>query len=175
MDKFRKNIIKMWMSRVQEKYGSTTTLSYDTDLFYADNLIFCCIAYEAYAFGRFQKAQMSENRRTLSKTFQISFKELIESNSLKDFEEALNNLKEEIDKKPLDDMTPNSNRPPLDLPDKKDMDRILEIIYRIRSNLLHGGKEVNPSIQRNMTLIVSSFIVLFHIMNLILKQEGLIQ
>lgn len=172
MDEFRKQIIKTWMARTDERYR-TPTAGFDTGFFYADNLVFCCIAYEAYAFGKFQKARMSENRIDLSKKFQTSFKEFIENNPPEDFKEAFDNLKEKIDEKPLEDMTPNSNRPPLDLPNKKDLDRVLEIIYRVRSNLLHGGKEVDPAMERNMTLIKSSFIILYHVMNLILEQEGL--
>lgn len=172
MDEFRKKIIKTWMDRADERYRDTSADS-NTGFFYADNLIFCCIAYEAYAFGKFRKAHMSENRRELSKKFKNSFEEFIENNPPEDFKEALDNLKEEIDKEPVDDMTPNSNRAPLDLPDKKNLDRIFEIIYRVRSNLLHGGKEVDPSRQRNMTLIKSSFILLYHIMNLIIEQESL--
>lgn len=172
MDEFRKQIIKNWMGRVDERYTSPSP-GFNVGFFHADNLIFCCIAYEAYAFGKFKKAHMSENRRKLSETFKTSFKELIENDPPEEFKKALDNLKEEIDKKPLDDMTPNSNRPKLDLPDKKNLDRVLEIVYRVRSNLLHGGKEVDPTFQRNMTLIKTSFIVLYHVMNLILEQEGL--
>ena len=172
MDEFRKQIIKSWMARAQERYR-TTSPGFDTGFFHADNLIFCCIAYEAYAFGEFQNARMSENRRDLRDKFQFSFEELIENEPPEDFKEALDNLKEEIDEEQIADMTPNSNRPSLSLPDKKNLDRILEIIYRVRSNLLHGGKEVDPTMQRNMTLIKSSFILLYHIMNLILEQEGL--
>lgn len=172
MDEFRKQIIKNWMGRVDKRYKSPSP-GFNVGFFHADNLIFCCIAYEAYAFGKFKKAQMTENRKKLSETFKTSFKEFIENDSPEDFKEALDNLKEEINKELLQDMTPNSNRQDLDLPDKKDLDRVLEIIYRVRSNLLHGGKEVDPTFQRNMTLIKTSFIVLYHVMNLILEQEGL--
>jgi len=171
MDKLRKQIIKNWMDRVDERYRSPSP-GFNIGFFHADNLIFCCIAYEAYAFGKFQKARMSENRRELSKIFQNSFEELIENEPPTDFKESLDNLKEEIDRKPLEDMTPNLNRPPLDLPNKKDLDRVLEIIYRVRSNLLHGGKEVDPAMGRNMILISSSFIILYHVINMIIRQEG---
>jgi len=174
MDEFRKKIIKSWMEKAEDRYRSPFP-GFDVGFFFAENLIFCCIAFEAYAFGKFQKAHISANRKELSKIFQASFEELIENNPPNDLSAALNELKDEIERSPLDDMTPNSNRPPLDLPDKKNLDRILEIVYRVRSNLLHGGKEVDPAFQRNMTLIRSSFIILFHIMNLILGQEGLNQ
>lgn len=172
MDEFRKQIIKTWMDRADERYRATSP-GFNTGFFHADNLIFCCIAYEAYAFGEFEKARMSENRKDLSTKFQNSFEQLIENGPPENFKEALKDLKEEIDAEKIADMTPNSNRPSLDFPDEKDLDRVLEIIYRVRSNLLHGGKEVNPSMQRNMRLIKSSFVLLYHIMNLILEQEGL--
>lgn len=173
MYEFRKQIIKTWMDRAEESYSSPSH-GFNICFFHVDNLIFCCIAFEAYAFGKFQNATMSENRQQLSKTYQNSFDELIENAPPTDLKKSLDNLKEEIDRNPIEDMTPNSKRRSLDLPDKKDLDRILEIIYRVRSNLLHGGKEVDPTFQRNMTLVKSSFIVLFHLMNLILEQEGLI-
>jgi len=160
------------MERAEDRYRSPSP-GFDIGFLFAENLIFCCIAYEAYAFGKFQKAQMSENRRELSQKFHSSFEQFVQNRPPKDFKGALNNLKMEIDKELLDDMTPSSTRPSLDLPDKADLDRILEIIYRVRSNLLHGGKEVDQNMQRNMTLIKSSFILLYHIMNLIMKQEGL--
>lgn len=171
MDEFRKQIIKTWMNRAEERYGSPFYGS-NIGIFHADNLIFCCIAYEAYAFGKFQNALMSKNREQLSETYQNPFEELIESTPPTDLNESIDNLKKEIDRNQIEDMTPNSNRPSLDLPDKKDLDRILEIIYRIRSNLLHGGKEVDPLIERNMVLIKSSYIVLFHIMKMIIREEN---
>jgi len=170
MDKYRKQIIKIWMSRADERYKSPSS-GYSEGFFYSDNLIFCFIAYEAYVFGKFQKAQMAENRRELSQSFQQLFEESINKNAPDDLKEALAGLKKEIDKSPLQDMTPNSTRASLELPNKKDLDRVLEIIYRVRSNLLHGGKELN---QRDIDLIKSSYIILYHIMTRILNIEKLI-
>lgn len=174
MDEFRKQIIKSWMERADERYRSPSP-SFGVGFFHAENLIFCCIAYEAYAFGELQKRKMWQNRKELSIKYQSSFEEIIENNPPDDLKDALDDLKREIDRELLDDMTPGSNNPPLDLPDKKDLDRVLEIIYRVRSNLLHGGKEVDPAIERNMTLIKSSYIVLYYVMNMIIRQEGLTQ
>jgi len=174
MDEFRKQIVKSWVNRADERYRSSFP-GFDVGFFHAENLIFCSIAYEAYAFGKFQKSRMSQNRSDLSIQFQSSFEQLIESSPPDDLINSLNDLKSEINRSPLEDMTPNSNRIPLDLPDKKDLDRVLEIIYRVRSNLLHGGKDVDPTINRNMILVRSSFIILYHVMNMIIREEGLNQ
>lgn len=174
MEEFRKQIIKNWMERAEEKHRSPSP-GFNIGFFHADSLISCSIAFEAYAFGKFQKTLVSENRRELSRYFQTSYEELIENDPPCELKEALDNLKREIDRKTLEDMTPNSTRNPLDAPDQRNLDRILEIIYRVRSNLLHGGKEVNPTITRNMILIRASFIILFHVMKMIIGKENLIQ
>lgn len=172
MEEFRKQIIKNWMDRAEERYRSPSP-GFNIGFFHIDNLISCSIAFEAYAFGKFQKALVGENRRELSKNFQKSYEELIENDPPCELKEALDNLKREIDRKTLEDMTPNSTRDPLDFLDKKYLDRVLEIIYRVRSNLLHGGKDVDPTINRNMILVRSSFIILYHVMNMILRKECL--
>ena len=174
MDEFRKQIIKSWMEKAKNRYTSASP-DFNPAFFFAENLIYCCIAYEAYAFGKFQKTRMSQNRNDLSNQFQSLFEQLIEDSPPDDLISSLNDIKREINRRPLEDMTPNTSRNPLDLPDRRNLDRILEIIYRVRSNLLHGGKEVDPINERNMILIRSSFIILFHVMKMIIGEENLIQ
>ena len=172
LDQFRKEIIKVWFNRAKKHINGTINgfgnQPIATQLFYVDGLIYCTITYEAYLFGMFAEKTVKNNRKNLDRKFGNILKD---SNLPDDLKNAINELYKETNINHIKDMSGRSRRF-VWVKNKDDLDNILDVIYRIRSNLLHGGKELSND--RNFKLIKYSFIALYRILEIILKHEGLI-
>lgn len=86
----------------------------------------------------------------------------------------INALYDELDTQPLTDMTPPpKTRKPIKINDKESLSDIIEVVYRVRSNLVHGNKSLNS--QRNQILIINSFHLIYTILDYVLKEEEIIR
>ena len=176
MDEFRIEIIKTWFEKANEfRKGLKNSLDkqpFATRIFYANALIYCSIAYEAFIFGKFGRSgrnnTVTKNRKSLSEYFQVDFEKTQFSDN---FKTALKLMKDESNKEQIRDMSGRGES--VRIKDVSDLDNILEVIYRVRSNLLHGGKEMSNN--RNALLMENSFHVLVEIMDKVLRKEGIIK
>lgn len=86
----------------------------------------------------------------------------------------INALHDELDTQLLKDMTPPpKTRSPIKINDKKSLSNIIEVVYRVRSNLVHGNKSLNS--QRNEILIINSFHLIYVILDHILREEEILR
>jgi len=162
MDEFRLNIVKTWFNRAKENIsGPRDDLN---KLFFADGLIYISIAYEALLFGLFNKKHVASNRRDLSKKYSNLLSEHLSDN----LKEAIEMLYEESNRKHIEDMSGQGK--PVWLKSKDDIDNLLEVAYRVRSNLFHGGKDTSDP--RNFKLIKYSFIALYGLVEIVLQKEN---
>jgi len=164
IDEFRKVIVKTWMNRAKENYSGLVD-GLNPGLFYADGLIYTWIAFEAYCCSEFPLWKVEDRNNTFSSKFQSFFENM-------EMPERLNEALSKLYKNPIKDMRPNSRKPPIQISDKSNLKQIIDIIYRIRCNLFHGGKEMNN--QRDIELVKYSFYLLYGILDRILKQEGIL-
>ena len=56
---------------------------------------------------------------------------------------------------------------------KDNLSEIIEVIYRVRSNMIHGNKTLNS--ERNKILIINSFHLIYNILDHILREEEIIR
>ncbi len=83
-------------------------------------------------------------------------------------------LFKELENQPLIDMTPApKTRPSIRINDKSNLLEIIEVLYRVRSNLVHGNKTLNSS--RNIVLIINSFHLMYNILDHIFREEEIIR
>lgn len=82
--------------------------------------------------------------------------------------EALNYLHN----KPVKDMTPNMPPNPKIIIDTKNLEEVINVIYRIRCNLFHGGKEIDMSPDKEY--IENAAIILYYLLSAILHKEHLL-
>ena len=61
---------------------------------------------------------------------------------------------------------------PLDIIDVKDLNEVLNAVYRVRNNLLHGGKDMKET--NDMTLVLCASKVLYYILEKFLSKEGIL-
>ncbi|OIO26552.1 hypothetical protein AUJ14_01675 [Candidatus Micrarchaeota archaeon CG1_02_55_22] len=169
MDTLRKEIVRTWflnarnsISGLRDGLGGSAT---EPRLHDANGLICVAIAYEAYAFGTFQKHSAEKNR----KEFCTRFGNVIQLSNPTDLTQAIHALYVAGEVK---DMTPNSTRPPVKVLNETDLGSIMAVIYRVRSNLVHGGKDVAND--RSYELIRSSFIALYYILEKALVEDGIL-
>ena len=68
---------------------------------------------------------------------------------------------------------PPRKRPPIKINNKDNLSEIIEVIYRVRSNMIHGNKTLNS--ERNKILIINSFHLIYNILDHILREEEIIR
>jgi len=81
-------------------------------------------------------------------------------------------LSEELSECPLLSMDTSRSRQPLQIEHTEDLQEVIEVVYRVRSNLVHGSKALSSF--RNKTLIGNSFRFLCILMEIILQEEHII-
>ncbi len=107
-------------------------------------------------------------REYFSTTYQDFFNK--HKNTFKDW---VNFLKEELDANGyLKDMAPKSKRAPLNIINPDNLIEIIEVIYRVRCNLVHGSKDLTE--KRNNLLIENSFKFLYNLLDMIFREKNII-
>lgn len=132
----------------------------------AIGLVEVCVAFEAFINVLYvSECRIWKKRKLFSERYQDLFVSIKEGCSTE-----INNLIVELKKEPLEDMTPEPKKQdPIQAEDNQNLDWIIKVIYRVRSNLVHGSKSLNST--RNQILISNSFNLLFKIMDAVLRQS----
>ncbi|MFA5406324.1 MAG: hypothetical protein WC307_03125 [Candidatus Nanoarchaeia archaeon] len=171
MDYFRVQIINHWFNRIKKNLTGPIP-GFNLELFHSDNLIFISIAFDAYLSGEFQKGLIKNCIIEMfsDDKYKNLFNELKINNA--DFKSQLTKLKKELDKEPLIDMSSGSTREPSKMDNYDDLVNLFyNIIYRVRSNLIHGGKTM--TLPRNQLLVESSYKILYYFLEKIIITENI--
>ena len=165
-------IIKLFMSEAFEKINLRKGLgknpnpeTYDKTI----GLFEAVVSFEAFITAiKPNEPSIWKKREFFCSTYQDFFIKFKDSCKV-----WINILFEELKNKPLIDMTPQPRtRPPIKINDKNNLHEIIEVIYRIRSNIIHGNKTLSS--ERNKKLIINSFHLINNILEHILKEEEII-
>ena len=128
-------------------------------------LIQCFIAFESFTTGEFNKATAKDNQVEFCSKYKDDIEKIYLSIS-----NEIDKMYNELQNNPLKDMS--RRRVPLNFPNKKDFERLFEILYRVRGNIIHGNKEME--LPRNILLINSSFKILYGIFsNILINKENI--
>lgn len=140
--------------------------------FFAKGLRDVWTSFDAFLGLKFPDKNNTEMRRKFSAHYQSLF----ENWSMPDmFKESLKKLCELA---PVRDTSPIDPRPDIPLNNLDNLFEILQLCYRVRSNLDHGGKDLENEGElgkRNRALVEHSFKVTFIILEKTLLNEGIIR
>jgi hypothetical protein len=162
MDPLHKEIMSTWLEQAEVVIRDEAVMrvsNFESAVKLCNGMLSCSIAYDAYRTGRWGRGQ-SNNRAKFAETFNSI---LLSENIPTNLETAIHELHLETRERPIKDMSGEYR--PVEIKDEKNLGEILKVIYRVRSNLIHGGKELSSG--RSVRLIKSSFIALFWIMTTI--------
>jgi len=139
--------------------------------FYAEGLREIWSALDACLNWKFPANTNREMREFYSDKYQKIFENWSMSDMFKESLEILSKLV------PVKDMSSVNPRPDVELGDKNDLFEILQLSYRIRSNLDHGAKDLESDSDvgiRNRELVEHSFKVTYEILERTLLHESII-
>jgi transketolase len=162
-----KKVILTFMHEAKTKNDLTS--GFHQEYKQAIGLVDVCISFEAFTNElKPSESDLKKKRRYFSDSYQVVFE-----NHKDTFSDWIHALKKELeDNGSLRDMTPNSRRAPLTIDNINSLSQVIEVIYRVRSNLVHGSKDLTE--QRNKVLIENSFKFLYNLLDIILKKEALV-
>ncbi len=172
MDEDVVELIKLFMSEASQKVNLKKGLgknpnpeTYDK----AVGLVEVMVPFEAF-INTLQPSEWRiwKKRGFFCSTYEDFFVEF--KDSCKDW---IDSLFEELKDHQLIDMTPPpKRRDPIKINDKDNLSELIEVIYRVRSNIVHGNKTLSSV--RNQTLIINSFHLIYSILDHILRKEEII-
>lgn len=139
--------------------------------FYADGLIDIWKAFDAFLGWKYPNINNREMRNDFTSVYQSIFEKWHMSDI---FNSSISRLKE---LSPIEDMKPRNPKPSISLTNIKDLNEILNICYRIKSNLNHGSKALESNSEsgvRNRSLVESAFRVSYEILEKTLINEKII-
>lgn len=160
-----REIIRIFMNEAKSKHNIKSGLNpiFNDSI----GLVEVCVAFEAFINGLLYSGSIFKKRENFSIIYQPKLN-LHE----KALEKWIIELKKELDKMPLENMTPNSNKPLISISNLTNLKEIIEVVYRVRSNLVHGSKSLDS--QRNGVLISNSFHFLYSFLEIIFTEEKII-
>lgn len=164
-DQYREGIVKENMQRARKDYVGLKP-GFNRGDFYTDNFNRCWRAFDAFISSEFPDHQVGNRIKAFVKYYGSWYKAIYPTTFSDLFKESIDALS----KTSVIDMTPNSKRQPLTINNKADLKEVIDIIYRIRCNLEHGGKQMVE--ERNIDLVESSFYLIYEIMEKICIKEG---
>ncbi len=140
--------------------------------FFADGLKDIWMAFDAFLGWRFPAGSNREMRKKFSEEYQDIFEQWKMSDRFR------KSLKILCDLSPVIDTSPKNPRDPIWIENPSNLFEVLELCYRIRSNLFHGGKDLETKEKhgkRNRQLVEHSFKVTFEILEKTLLNEKIIE
>ena len=163
----KKDLINAFMSEAKTKNGINKGMNNNYNL--AIGLVDVSISFEAFINELLpSEKSIFKKREKFSTDYQLVF----EQNKAV-FMNWANSLKRELDNNGmLIDMTPQSTRPHIGINNPDSLSEIIEVVYRVRSNLVHGSKDLTEG--RSKILIENSFKFLYNLLDIILRKEGII-
>ena len=168
IEQSRIEIIQVFMEEAKQKHVGLRA-GYKPEYKFDIGLVEVSVAFESFLHIISNKQYVSQRIHDFSTEGELT----PSINKIKSaMKQYILNLKKELDVEQLQDMTPNSIRPPLIISDIEDIKSILSVVYRVRSNLVHGSKALSSS--RNKILIENSFHLLYVLMEQICKDKNII-
>jgi hypothetical protein len=169
MELIVKELIKKFMKEAKDKHDLRSGTNEEYSL--AIGLVDVSISFEALINSMNPlESSISKKRAYFSTTYQSLF---MQYRSV--FSVWVTALKEEVDTHgPVEDMSPQSSHhgAPKSIANSNELAQIIEVIYRVRCNLVHGSKDLTQ--RRNKVLIENSFRFLYNLLIIIFRNEGII-
>jgi len=163
----RQNIIKTWMHKSKNKYKIRDGLGGEFQ--FAEILINCWISFEAYSCWKYHKEYVGRRIKDFCDDHKQKYKD--------EFEKLPGDLRDNLKRLShyqILDMRPNHELDdPKQIDDIKDLSNVMEVVYQIRNNLFHGGKDVQEIKDKNV--IEHSAIFLYKLLEWIMNNENLLQ
>ena len=160
----RRSIVKSNMLRAKKKQELKDGLGGDSQ--FSDILTNCWIAYEAYATDKYAKEGVRDRIDSFCKDHQKDY-ELFIDNPPDDFK--INMI--QLENCQILDMRPNHEKGnPKEITDSKQLIQVMYVIYQVRNNLFHGGK--NDGNNDDRIIINCASIVFYRLLENILIKEG---
>ncbi len=160
---FRHNIIKAWMEKSKKHYEMRDGLGGEFQ--FAEILINCWISFEAYTCIKYNLEQVRGRINAFCRDHEIRYTD--------NFDKLPDDLRENVtrlSKYSIQDMRPNhQSDQPKQIIDVKDLSSVMGVIYQIRNNLFHGGKDVQNINDKNV--IEYSAITLYRLLEWVLHSE----
>jgi hypothetical protein len=164
-DQIREAIFQTWLEESRKIFDCLDHFDHNSiryQVSICNGLIASSIAFDSIVNDKFLGRTSGQQRSD----FGSAFGDILTNGSTEQaLIDAINKLKRETDRAPIIHMADSRQRAVM-ITDVRSLHNIMDVIYRVRSNLVHGGKELYD--QRNINLIDSSFQALY----LILKQVG---
>lgn len=151
------------MGRARKNYTGTIS-GLNPGIFWADSLIYIWITFEAFTTSKFNLR--SADKRV--KKFEEDYKDWFKS---KKFSSTFDSSLKELMKYEVKDMRPVNPDPPITITNIDNFEEIIDVIYRVRCNLFHGGKSSTE--QKDIELLQFGFKVIYEILDNILREEGI--
>ena len=129
--------------------------------FFAEGLREIWTAFDAYLAWKFPAEHNRKMQEDYAKAYQEKFSSWPKSDK---YTKSIDQLEKLV---PVKDMSPITSRKDATLDDKYDLDEILYLLYRIRSNLDHGAKNLEgdtENAERNRQLVEYGFFVTYEIL-----------
>jgi len=164
-DSYREGIVKENLQRARKDYVGLKP-GFNRGDFYADNFNRCWRAFDAFINSEFPNNKVSRRIDSFVKQYENWYKADYPDKFSSRFRESVDALSETS----IQDMTPNSNRNSVIIKNKNSLREVIDVIYRIRCNLDHGGKQMSED--RNISLVENSFYLLYEIMEKVCAKEG---
>ena len=166
-DKYREEIVKENLQVARKSYVSTRP-GFNAGQFYADKFNLCWISFDAYICSEFPNRFIG----TRMADFIEQFEEWYESNYPNGFSSRFRESIEIISKLTVEDMNPDTNKPPISINEKNKLKDVLNVVYRIRCNLEHCGKKMSE--YKNLVLVENSFYILYELLEKICAKENIV-
>ncbi len=160
----REDIIKSWMEKAKKIYQIRNGLGGKFQ--FADMLVSCWITFEAFTCKKYNKEYVNERLKAFWRGFQNKYSAGF-NNFPDDFKENITLLSGCN----VRDMRPNHGLDiPKEITDVKNLEQVMKLIYQVRNNLFHGGKNVDE--ENDKLIIQYSAIVLYRILEKFLSEEN---
>jgi hypothetical protein len=165
-DEYREGVVKENMEEAKKIIVSAKP-GFNKGQFYADAFNKVWRAFDAYINSEFPNRNVFERLNGFVSTY---FKWY-----LKEYKNLPDNFKvsiDELSKYEIEDMTPGSIKSKIKINDKTNLKQVTDVIYRIRCNLDHGGKQMSE--EKNVILVERAFYLLYELIDKVLRKEGVL-
>ena len=164
-DEYREGIVKENMQRARKDYVGLKP-GFNRGEFYAENFNRCWRAFDAFICSEFPNNQVGKRIEAFVKQFESWYKTNYPDGLSSRFRESIDIMS----RYEIIDMTPHSKRKPVTISNKDNLKEVIDVIYRIRCNLEHGGKQMTED--KNIILVENGFYLLYEILEKILVKES---
>ena len=164
----RQEIVKSFMKKAKKEVTGLSS-GFNQGYKSAIGLAWCWISFEAFTSGEYQEDLVRDRINSFCEDFEEKYSQEYETMP-NEFKRNIIGLKSYN----VEDMRPNHrNDPPLTISDVKNLKEVLKIIYRVRNNLFHGGKNMEES--NDINLVLASSKTLYYILEKFLGERNFIK